>query len=172
MTDQELTSGGKQPARKRWSGKKTVAAIAMAVGVVAASGVAVYAATGPANASTSLPAMSGGGPFGGPGGFMRGGGMAPLHGEFTVSDGNGGYKTAVMQRGEVTAVSSTSVTAKSEDGYTKVYAINSETEFGNQSVSDIQNGDPVVVIATPDGDNATADTVIEPGAYRPWGRRN
>jgi hypothetical protein len=42
---------------------------------------------------------------------MRGGGMAPLHGEFTVSDGNGGYKTAVMQRGEVTAISSTSVTA-------------------------------------------------------------
>jgi hypothetical protein len=98
--------------------------------------------------------------------------MAPLHGEFTVSDGNGGYKTAVMQRGEVTAVSSTSVTAKSEDGYTKVYAINSETEFGNQSVSDIQNGDTVVVIATPEGDNATADAVIEPGAYGPRGRRN
>ena len=32
--------------------------------------------------------------------------MDALHGEFTISDGNGGYKTAVMQTGEVTAISS------------------------------------------------------------------
>ncbi|MBP2330710.1 hypothetical protein JOF56_011095 [Kibdelosporangium banguiense] len=162
--DQELTWGGRQPEpKKRWSGKKTAAAVAIAVGVAAAGGVAVYAATGSAGAATSQQAMGGG--MGGPGGGgMRGGGMMDaLHGEFTISDGNGGYKTAIMQTGEVTAVSDTSLTAKSADGYTKVYTIDKETLFGNASASDIQTGDTVMVVATPSGDNATADSVMERG---------
>jgi hypothetical protein len=161
--DQELAWGGRQPEpRKNWSGKKTAAVVAIAVGLAAAGGFAVYAATGSAGAATSQPGMGG---MGGPGGGgMRGGGvMDALHGEFTISDGNGGYKTAVMQTGEVTAISDTSLTTKSADGYTKIYTIDADTLFGNGSSSDIQSGDTITVGATPEGDSATADSVSERG---------
>ncbi|TCO48975.1 hypothetical protein [Actinocrispum wychmicini] len=158
--DQEITWGGQQPPRKRWSGKKTTAAVAIAVGVAAAGGVAVYAASGSAGASAQ-PGMDGGGPGGmrgGPGGGM----MDALHGTFTISDGNGGYKTAIMQTGEVTALTDTSLTAKSADGYTKVYTFSTSTTFGRDgSKSDVKTGDTVTVVATPNGDNATADSVMD-----------
>jgi hypothetical protein len=163
--DQELTWGGPQPAAKpRWSGKKTAAAVAIAVGVAAAGGIAVYAASG--TAGTAAPQGMGGGPGGGGmrGGFGGGAGgvMDALHGEFTVSDGSNGYKTAIMQTGQVTAISDTSLTAKSTDGYTKVYTIDADTVFGtNGSASDIKSGDTVTVVATPEGTNATADSVMD-----------
>ncbi len=163
--DQELAWGGQQPQRpkQKWSGKKTAAAIAIAVAVAGAGGFAVYAASGSAGAAS--PSMGGpGGGMGGPRGGMGGPGgglMNAVHGEFTISDGNGGYKTELMQTGQVTAISSTSVTAKSADGYTKTYTINSSTTFGNGSASDIANGDTVMITATPSGDAATADTLIE-----------
>ncbi|GAB3879892.1 hypothetical protein GCM10029964_033070 [Kibdelosporangium lantanae] len=162
--DQEITWGGQQPApRKRWSGKKTAAAVAIAVGVAAAGGVAVYAASDSSTTSTQQP-----GGFGGPGGGMRGGGpggpgglMEALHGTFTVSDGNGGYKTEIMQTGQVTAVTDTSLTAKSTDGYTKVYTLDTTTTFGNGTKTDVKSGDTVTVIATTSGDNATATSVLD-----------
>jgi hypothetical protein len=164
--DQELTWGGQQPPRtQRWSGKKTAAAVAIAVAVAAAGGVAVYAASGTAGTATQQGA---GGPGGGGFGGMRGGGqggaggvMDALHGEFTVSDGNGGYKTEIMQTGQVTAISDTSLTAKSTDGYTKVYTIATSTTFGTGTVSDIKSGDTVTVVATPVSDKATADSVLD-----------
>ncbi|MEV4312280.1 hypothetical protein [Actinocrispum sp. NPDC049592] len=165
--DQELAWGGRQPRRpkQKWSGKKTAAAIAIAVAVAGAGGVAVYAASGSAGAaSPSMGGPGGMGGMGGPRGGMGGPGgglMNAVHGEFTISDGNGGYKTELMQTGQVTAISSTSVTAKSADGYTKTYTISSSTTFGNGSVSDIQNGDTVMITATPSGEAATADTLIE-----------
>jgi hypothetical protein len=160
--DQELTWGGKQPKRtSHWSGKKTAAAVAIAVAVAAAGGVAVYAASSSAGTSTAQG-------MGGPGGGMRGGfgggagGVGDaLHGEFTIADGSNGYKTAIMQTGQVTAVSDTSLTAKSTDGYTKVYTIDADTVFGTGSVSDIKTGATVTVVATPSGDNATADSVMD-----------
>jgi hypothetical protein len=166
--DQELTWGGAQPAaRPRWSGKKTAAAVAIAVGVAAAGGIAVYAASG--TAGTAAPQGMGGpgggmrGGFGGGfGGGPGGGVMDALHGEFTISDGGNGYKTAYLQTGQVTAVSDTSLTAKSADGYTKVYTIDGDTVFGNNgSASDITSGDTVTVVATPEGGNATADSVLD-----------
>jgi hypothetical protein len=162
--DQELTWGGAQPAaRPRWSGKKTAAAVAIAVGVAAAGGIAVYAASG--TAGTAAPqgmGGPGGGMRGGFGGGPGGGVMDALHGEFTISDGSNGYKTAYLQTGQVTAVSDTSLTAKSADGYTKVYTIDGDTVFGNNgSASDIKSGDTVTVVATPEGGNATADSVLD-----------
>lgn len=162
--DQEITWGGQQPPRKNWSRKKTVAAVAIVVGVAAAGGIAVYAASGSAGAQTTAVDGRGGGPggmrggFGGPGGGM----MDALHGTFTVSDGNGGYKTAIMQTGQVTAITDTSLTAKSADGYTKVYTFSTSTTFDRDgSKSDVKTGDTVTVVATPNGDNATADSVLD-----------
>jgi hypothetical protein len=147
---------------QRWSTKKTLAAVAIAVGVASAGGAAIYAAGSSTEASASQGGMQGG-PGGGP---QLGGGqsglMNALHGEFVVSDGNGGYTTELMQTGTVTAVSSSSLTAKSDDGYTKTYTIDSGTAVGNNAeISSIANGDTVTVVATVSGDTATVDTVSE-----------
>ena len=169
-----------QPAAKaRWSGRKTIAAVAIAVGIAGAGGAAIYAATN--NDATN----QGGGPggMGGPGGGRGGvpGGMgggfgrgmaASLHGEFVVSDGNGGYLTELTQTGKVTAITSTSLTAASEDGYTKTYTLDASTVVRNGQqpgkIADIAKGDTVSVVAKKNGDAATASTLIEggqPGAF-------
>ncbi|GLZ37356.1 hypothetical protein [Actinokineospora sp. NBRC 105648] len=174
MTEQTTAQPGGEPQQPgawgapaaerpqaRWSWKKTAATTAVAVGIATAGGFAVYAASG-ATADTTNgrggPGMGGGpGGMGGPGGGA-GGLQGALHGEFVVSDGNGGYANRVMQTGEVTALSDTSITAKSTDGYTKTYTIDADTVK-----SSIQTGDTVTVIATPSGDTATADSVSERG---------
>jgi hypothetical protein len=155
--------GQRQPrSKRRWSGRKLALAMAIAVGIAGAGGVAVYAASG----STSSTSSSQQGPGGGPGGGMGGGRTSgALHGEYVVSDGNGGYTTELLQNGEVTAVSDTSITARSEDGYTKTYTIDSETVVGNGSaeLSSIAAGDGITIVATVSGDTATADSLVEAG---------
>jgi hypothetical protein len=165
-TDQEITWGGQQPPspRGRWSGKKTAAAIAIAVGVVVAGGVAVYAASGSAADAQQQQGAGPGMGRGGTGGGVRGGFggvMDALHGTFTVSDGNGGYRTEETQTGEVTAITDTSLTAKSQDGYTKVYTINTATTYGGGTKADVRTGDTVTVVATPNGESATANNVLD-----------
>ena len=84
--------------------------------------------------------------------------MDALHGEYVVADDSGNYTTELLQHGDVTAISDSSVTVKSEDGYTHTYTIKSSTD-----VSDIATGDEVTVIATESGDTATVDTISEAG---------
>jgi hypothetical protein len=48
-----------------------------------------------------------------------------LHGQVTIQKPGGGYETLDVQRGTVTAVSATSLTVKSTDGYTTTYAVTS-----------------------------------------------
>ena len=158
--------GRQQQPKRRWTGKKLAVAVAVAVGIAGAGSVAVYAASG-STASSSQQGGPGGG-TGGPGGMGGpGGGLMSeaLHGEYVVSDGNGGYTTELLQNGEVTAVSDTSITAKSEDGYTKTYTIDSDTVVGNGSadLSSIETGDEVTIVASVSGDTATADSLAEAG---------
>jgi hypothetical protein len=85
-----------------------------------------------------------------------------------VSDGDGGYTTELTQTGEVTAISATSVTATSDDGYTKTYTIGAETVLGNESNGSTSGGeiatdDEVTIVASVSGDTATADSVTEAG---------
>ncbi|GAA3836585.1 hypothetical protein [Amycolatopsis tucumanensis] len=162
MTTEQQTApqsqewGAQQPPRK-WSARKTVAAVAIAVGVAGAGGVAIYAASG----STDSSAMGQGG-MGVPGGASPSAMVNALHGEYVVSDGNGGYTTELMQIGTVTEVSATSLTARSDDGYTKTYTIDSDTAVGdNADLSSIATGDTVTVVASVSGDAATADTLTE-----------
>lgn len=164
--------GAPQPKRT-WSTRKVVIAVAVAVGIAGAGGVAVWAASGSVSSTGQGP---GGGMGGGPGGGMNGGpggGMMAeaLHGEYVVSDGNGGYTTELLQNGEVTAVSDTSITAKSEDGYTKTYTIDADTVVGNGStdLSSIETGDDVTITATTSGDTATVDSLREAGSQLPAG---
>lgn len=71
------------------------------------------------------PGMRGGGAqgLGGLGGLLGG---TALHGNVSTTV-NGSVQALVFQRGEVTAVSATSVTLKSSDGFTGTYGINAAT---------------------------------------------
>jgi len=81
-----------------------------------------------------------------------------LHGEAVVGDGKGGFRTVAFQRGEVTAVSPTSLTVKSADGFSRTYALTAATKVnrGRAVVGDIKNGHRVVVRADVVGSTATA----------------
>lgn len=136
--------------KSKWTVKRTVIAVAVAVGIAAAGGVAIYAASGSVDNAQGGP---GGGMGGGPGGGSRfmGGPMAGLeesqHGEFQI--------------GEVTAISDTSITAKSKDGFEETYVINSDT----QKTDALAKGDTVTIIATESNGTVTAVSVMEEGAF-------
>jgi hypothetical protein len=98
------------------------------------------------------------------GGAMGGNALSgAMYGDFTTSDGNGGYVTKRLQSGTVTAISTTSITAKSADGHTTTFVIGSSTtvDNGNDQVSDIKTGDTVTVVGTVDGSTVTATTITD-----------
>ncbi len=72
-----------------------------------------------------------------------------LHGQFTVPAPNGGYETLLVQRGTVQSVSSSSITVKSDDGYTHTYSVDDNTIViaGNNGIADVAKGDTVRVLA-------------------------
>jgi hypothetical protein len=75
-------------------------------------------------------------------------GGAPLHGEFVVPDPDGdGYRTVVSQHGEVTSVSDTSLTVRSQDGFSATYRLTEETVYlgGAGGASSLEDGDRVHV---------------------------
>ena len=151
------------PAPKpAWSPGKKIAAGAVAAAIVAGGGAAVWAAS----SSAATDAQAGpGGTTGGPGGVPGGAGAlgSALHGEYVASDGNGGYVTKIMQTGEVTELSATSLTAKSDDGFSKTYTITSGQATG------LATGDTVTVVATESGSTATATSVTD-GESGPQGQ--
>jgi hypothetical protein len=129
------------PAKGRWSVRRTIIAVAVAVGIAAAGGVAIYAASG----STDDQAGPGGGP-----GIVRGNGPV-ISGGPLGDTGHGEF-----QNGEVTEISDDSITAKSEDGYTRTYVIDSDTEM----TDGIEKGDDVMIVATTSEDDDTATAVM------------
>ena len=142
-----------------------VVAIGVAAGATLA-GVGVSAAqsgsgsdstsTAPAQSAAPAPGMRGPGGPGGHKGFGGGG----IHGEFVTRNSSGnGYQTIATQVGEVTDVSESSITVKSEDGYTKKYSIddnNTNVSAGDDGTEDVKVGDEVHVMAIKDGDNYKA----------------
>ncbi|WP_432832155.1 hypothetical protein [Dactylosporangium sp. CA-092794] len=162
-----------QPAATppKTSRMKTVVVGVVAALVLGGGGFAVYKAADNGSSPTSQQAGPGGNGMGGPGGFTRfdgaiGGadGVAgALYGDFTASDGNGGYVTKRLQTGTVTDVSATSITAKSADGHTTTFVIGAGTtvDNGDDQVSDVKAGDTVTVVGTVDGTQATATTITD-----------
>ncbi|MEV4599428.1 hypothetical protein AB0K15_18705 [Amycolatopsis sp. NPDC049253] len=170
--------GGEPPAapKKSWSGRKTAIAAGVAVVIAVGGGLAIWAGTSSNDASAQQgPGGPGGfggpggqgGPggsggfagrgFGGPGGF---GGAAALrnalHGDFVVTDANGGYVTERLQTGAITEISATSVTLTSKDGYKQTYVLDSSTQ---KSATTPKTGDNVTVIAKLNGTTATATSL-------------
>jgi len=93
------------------------------------------------------------GPGGGPGGA--------IHGEFVQPDGSGGYRTVDQQVGDVTSVSSSSITVKSADGFSKTYAIDENTvvNSGRDGIANVKNGDKVSVNAVVNDGKAAARSI-------------
>lgn len=169
---------GSPRRRPHLAGLAAVAVLALAGG----GGIAYVATHSGGNASTvasrgaaqspspspaaSEPSNEGGhGRFGfGAGGFFGLGGLAgAIHGQATVPKSGGGYQTIDVQRGTVSAVSSSSITVKSADGYSATYAVTSSTEVNAQAagIGTIKTGDTVYVTATVSGGSATAASIID-----------
>jgi hypothetical protein len=88
-----------------------------------------------------------------------------LHGEATL--GGEKRRVVVFQRGAVETVSETSLTVRSEDGFSGSYVLNTETRIRKDkeqaSRSDIKVKDRVRVFATKDGSTLTAIVVRDHG---------
>jgi hypothetical protein len=83
-----------------------------------------------------------------------------LHGEGVVEAPDGTYVTVRMQHGEVTAVSATSITVKSPDGYSSTYSIAETTDVERDGEDDGPKvGDVVHLRATVTDGSATADVI-------------
>ncbi|WP_346960427.1 hypothetical protein [uncultured Arthrobacter sp.] len=155
----------------------------------AASNTAAGAAGGPGGSQGSVPGMPGAqqggfddGGLSGPGGHddfdaggvggMAGGLSSAVHAEYVVLNGSE-YTTTAEQLGTVSEVSSSSVTVKSSDGFTRSYALGSDVVVshaqqrrqqaggtGTQlSVADIVAGGTVRVVAAKAGAGYTASSV-------------
>ena len=105
-----------------------------------------------------------GGLFGGKmfgfGGLGRGG----LHGEFTMRkpDGNG-FQTVAVQTGEVTDVSSSSITVKSEDGFSRTYSVDENTVVGSgrDGIGTVKTGDTVRIAGVLEDGKARAAGIVD-----------
>jgi hypothetical protein len=170
MSTEHQVWGAPQAEPRRWGWRESAAAVAVAAVIAALGGAAIYAATEGTSHQFGAPHQA----FGPPGAMQAGPGgphsaMAkpgqgeigppPLHGEFVVADGSGGYTTELTQTGTVTAISPTSITVRSEDGFTQAYVIpNTAGNAGAPFAVD----DQVVVRATRNGQMATVTNIGNP----------
>jgi hypothetical protein len=151
----------------------------VAVGAIAAGGVATAATTTggsskPASATTTAttpsttqpaPAAKGKGARKGLAARLRG---RLLHGQATVLGKDGKPVVVAEQRGTVSAVSAvtpTSITLTSKDGFKQTYVVNSATlvrvDGKKSSIGNVKTGQPAGVVAKVDGGTQTAVIIIE-----------
>jgi len=93
-------------------------------------------------------------------------GLGPLgavHGQFVVAKPGGGYQTVDMQRGKVTAVSTSSITVRSPDGFSASYAVTGSTVVDAQrdGIGSVKTGDQVTIEAKVSGSTATAANIVD-----------
>ncbi|WP_432397010.1 hypothetical protein ACRQ5B_03560 [Pseudarthrobacter sp. L19] len=188
-------------ADKPWTVRRALAVGGVAAVIAVGAGAGVYALTSSSAAASGDGAAAGGPQFNGQGmpggqqggqaggsatgrggfgpegvGGMAGGLSAAVHAEYVVLDGTT-YTSMAEQLGTVTEVSSTSVTVKSADGFTRSYALGDGVTVsamqqrrqqsggtggtGSQlSVADIVSGATVRLTATKDGAGYSAKSVM------------
>jgi len=129
---------------------------------VNASATGVSQLTGAPKILSPSIGQPGPGPFGGAHGFGPGG-ILPLHGQAVLAKPGGGYVTLAFQRGAITKVSASSMTVKSNDGFTQSFGITGSTvvSAGRNGIASVKAGDQAVVIATVSGGTATAVKIID-----------
>lgn len=144
------------------------AAIGGSVAAVAVAGALIAGPVFADDSTTATPGLSSAqrnadGDFGHRGGPMGGMGGPMLHSEGVVAQsdasGNTTYVTVRMQSGKVTAASDTAITVKSDDGYTRTWAISATTvvlkDGSSVKASTFAVGDTVMVHGSVDGDVVT-----------------
>jgi hypothetical protein len=96
-------------------------------------------------------------------GWRRAVGRRVLHGEVTVQT-NEGFRTIVMARGEVTALSRTTITVKSSDGVETSFGIDGDTRYGFRNeaapTAELKVGEDAFVTGEKSGDRAVAWRVV------------
>jgi hypothetical protein len=152
---------------RKLPGRPLILAGVAVVALLGGAGVAMAATSGsPASGTAASP--SGGtvatpSPSARPGGFGFGGPFGAVHGQFVAPKSGGGYQTIDTQRGSVTAVSATSITVKSADGFVKTYQVVSSTNVDAQrnGIAAVKTGHQVAVTATVSGSTATAVSILD-----------
>jgi hypothetical protein len=139
------------------AGSSPSTANAASAAALATSGTKVR---GPAPGRIGRRLRGPGGAFGLDSPGMLGGRV--LHGEATVRTATG-YKTVVFQAGEVTAVTPTSITVKSADGFSATYSVSPATVVDSQSggISSVTAKDRVALLATAVGGKETASSIVD-----------
>jgi len=126
---------------------------------------------GPGQAPMGGPDGGPGGGWGRHGGGMRGPGMGPgIHGTFVTPNKAGtGYDTIDTQKGSVTAVSATSITVKSTDGFTKTYVVTSTTDVNGKAgdIATVKTGDDVAVLGIESGSDVNAQQIFDGKNFKP-----
>jgi hypothetical protein len=86
-----------------------------------------------------------------------------VHGQVVIAKPNGGYEKVDVQRGKVTAVSASSISVRSADGYTASYAVASSTIVDAQraGIGSVKVGNQVSVVATVSGSTASAASITD-----------
>jgi hypothetical protein len=165
MAPENPVWGAPDPEPRRWGMRETATAVGVAAVIAGLGGAAIYAATGSDSPQMGAPhhaAAPGTMPGGPPGIGAHGPGTdsaPPLHGEFVTPDGSGGYTTVLTQTGTVTAISSTSITVRSDDGYTQAYVVPSGP---GSATPPFAVDDPVTIRATRTADTATLTNISNP----------
>ena len=129
---------------------------------VSTTGTGSSQLTGASKILSPSDSQPGPGPFGGTHGTWPGR-ILPLHGQAVLAKPGGGYVTLAFQRGAITKLSASSVTVKSNDGFTQSFAITGSTvvSAGRDGIASVKAGDQAVVIATVSGGTATAVKIID-----------
>jgi hypothetical protein len=90
-----------------------------------------------------------------------------LHSETTVNTDNG-VKTFVIARGEVTALSGSSITITSSDKVATTFAINSDTRYGfwnfKEPQAQLKTGQTATALGTKSGNTITASNIATQGS--------
>jgi len=96
-------------------------------------------------------------------GFGFGFGKGAIHGEFTTPAPGGGYQTVATQIGTVTAVSQSSITVKSDDGFSRTYKVDENTlvNAGRDGIGSVKSGDTVRLTAIGAGSDAKAANITD-----------
>lgn len=86
-----------------------------------------------------------------------------LHGEVTLRGAK--HRVVDVQRGTVSAVSATSITVRSTDGFTATYVVDATTKIREAkekaTIAAVKTGDRVRVVATKDGSTLTATRIAD-----------
>jgi hypothetical protein len=126
-------------------------------------------------AGAASPSPSPVAPFGrpglGPDGMARGllGGLAGggklLHGEATVEKPGGGTSVVRFQNGVISAISGSTMTVKSTDGFTATYTVNGTSRIllngTDGTLSKLSKNDQVRVLAVQSGSSTVAKMVLD-----------